>query len=481
MAIWVMAAPVHLFFSILMMMNFELRPSCGKIAKLPLSFKDLRETQCAWNPARRGYKFSLGTKTMNPTSSQASESNYRWVVLTLGAFTFTFVVAMPTMCMPVLFKEISDELGLSLVQIGVIWGIGSFSGLFSSLIGGTLGDRYGARRTIMIASILTALAGAIRGLALDYVTMLITVLLFGFVARAIPTNVHKICGVWFSERQLGLANGVVAMGMALGFMLGSMISATLLSPLLGGWRNVLFLYGALAMVTGFLWVFIKAPPEKLLAGEGESETISFRKALKHVIQDKRVWLYGVVLLGFNGCVQGLLGYLPLYLREIGWAEASADGTVASFHGASMVFVIPLALLSDRLGKRKPFFVIATLTLAMGVGVLTYMQGDIIWGLVMVVGLFRDGFMAILVTAIIELEGIGSKYSGTAVGLALFLSAIGSIFSPPIGNSFAEWNLSAPFLFWAGLAALAFLAVNFIKEKTKQIKPPNLSPPSFIGE
>jgi cyanate permease len=412
---------------------------------------------------------------------QKHQSNYKWVVLTLGAFTFTFVVAMPTMCMPVLFKEISDELGLSLVQIGVIWGIGSLSGIFSSLIGGTIGDRYGARRTIMIASILTALAGALRGFAYDYLSMLITVLLFGFVARAIPTNVHKTCGVWFTERQLGLANGVVAMGMALGFTLGSMISATLLSPLLGGWRNVLFLYGALAMVIGLLWAFIKAPPDKVLAGEGESETISFRKALKHVIQDKRVWLYGVVLIGFNGCVQGLLGYLPLYLREIGWAEASADGTVASFHAASMVFVIPLALLSDRLGKRKPFFVVATLILVIGVALLSFTTGDVIWGLVVIVGFFRDGFMAILVTAIIELEGIGQQYAGTAVGLALFLSAVGSIFSPPIGNSFAEWNLSAPFLFWAGLAALAFLAVTFIRENIKHNKPYRLSTPRRIGE
>ena len=45
-------------------------------------------------------------------------SRYRWYVLGLAALTYTFAVAMPRMCMPVLFKEISIDLDLSLVQIG---------------------------------------------------------------------------------------------------------------------------------------------------------------------------------------------------------------------------------------------------------------------------------------------------------------------------------------------------------------------------
>jgi MFS family permease len=164
-------------------------------------------------------------------------------------------------------------------------------------------------------------------------------------------------------------------------------------------------------------------------------------------------------------VQGLLGYLPLYLRKIGWMEASADGALAGFHGASMVFVIPLAILSDRLGKRKPFLVISSIILAIGVALLSVVQGSLIWGLVLAVGLFRDGFMAIIVTTILESEGIGKQHSGTAVGLALMFSSLGSILSPPIGNSIAEINLRAPFLFWASLAGLAILSLSILKEQS----------------
>ena len=61
---------------------------------------------------------------------------------------------------------------------------------------------------------------------------------------------HKAASEWFSGKQLGLANGLLAMGMGVGFTLGAMISATVLSPILGNWRNVMFAYGILAIVIG---------------------------------------------------------------------------------------------------------------------------------------------------------------------------------------------------------------------------------------
>ena len=50
-------------------------------------------------------------------------SNYKWYILALGTATHILVLAMPWMCMPVLFKEISDDLGLNLVQVGTVWGM----------------------------------------------------------------------------------------------------------------------------------------------------------------------------------------------------------------------------------------------------------------------------------------------------------------------------------------------------------------------
>ncbi|MEN8246698.1 MAG: hypothetical protein ABFS43_17560 [Thermodesulfobacteriota bacterium] len=50
-------------------------------------------------------------------SFKAPPESYKWLILALSTFTFTFVVAIPQMSLPVLFAEISDDLGLSLVQV----------------------------------------------------------------------------------------------------------------------------------------------------------------------------------------------------------------------------------------------------------------------------------------------------------------------------------------------------------------------------
>jgi MFS family permease len=392
-----------------------------------------------------------------------TESNYRWVVLTLGAITNTIVIAMPSMAMPVLFEEISKDLGLSLVQIGAIWGMGSLTGIFTGLISGTISDRYGTRRTIMISCILLGIVGALRGFASDFAALSAIVLVYGFLTPAIPTNIHKVCGVWFPKRQMGLANGIAAMGMAFGFMIGSMISATVLSPLLGGWRNVLILYGVLAVFMGGLWHFTRSTPKDSFQPSSESRGFSIREGLSQTIRIRRIWLLGLVLMGFGGCIQGTLGYLPLYLRGIGWPETSADGALASFHASSMLFVIPLALLSDRLGKRKPILLVIAFSTTLAIGFLSIIHGPLVWGLVILTGVTRDGFMAIFMTAVIETRKLETYTLGTALGLVRILSSIGGLISPPLGNSLANISLSTPFLFWGGLAAIALVSLIFIKE------------------
>jgi len=392
-----------------------------------------------------------------------NQSKYKWCVLALAALTHSLVVAMPTMCMPVLFKEISEDLGLSLLQLGAIWGVGSASGILTGLIGGSLGDRFGATRTLEITCLLVGVAGALRGLSSDFLTLTITVFLFGFLVQAIPTNVHKTCAAWFSARRLGLANSVVSMGMALGFLVGSMISASVLSPWLGGWRNVLFFYGLISTAISVLWHFIRPIPDRALSA-GEANTVPLRQALSRVVRLNSVWLLGLTMLGIGGCIQGMLGYLPLYLRGIGWSATSADGALAAFHGISTIFVVPLALLSDRLGSRKAVLTAATLMTMVGVGLLAIARGPVVWVSVLVAGMVRDGFMAILITMIIETEGVGVTRAGTAIGLVMAFSRLGGLISPLAGNSLADIDLSLPFIFWAALAPVALFALHFIKEK-----------------
>ncbi len=400
---------------------------------------------------------------MRPADDRSSVSKYRWYILALLALTGSFGFAMPQMCMPVLFKEISEDLGLNLVQVGAVWGIVPFAGMFVILLGGLLSDRFGTKKILVAGCFLAGLAGILRGMSDSFVTLLATMFLFGMLLVITAPAMIRACGIWFSGRHVGLANGVLSMSMGLGFLVSSMISATVLSPLLGGWRNVLIMYGGLSIVISVLWFFTRTEPGRDEQSAEKANTISFKESLSQVVHIKQIWILGLIMVGQIGCIQGMLGYLPLYLREIGWAETAADGTMAAFHGVSTILAIPIVLLSDKLGSRKIVLFTATLMTAIGVGLLSVSNGAGVWISVIIAGMARDGFMALQMTTLMETEGVGTKYAGTAIGFIHTISRVGEMLSPPIGNSLASINLRAPFILWGGMAAAALTAFIFLKD------------------
>ena len=393
------------------------------------------------------------------TTLTQSES-YKWKVLTISAFTFTFVMAIPQMSLPVLFDEISADLGLSLVQVGWIWGIGSVLGILVGFIGGPVGDRFGPRRTLAVACLLMGIAGAARGLSNGFMMLALTTLVTGFAQWSIPMNVHKTCGVWFPRQQLGMANSVVSVGMALGFLLGALLAATVFSPILGGWRNVFFVYGAVAIVFGMFWWISeeKAGTE----GQQSNKMITLRETIGHVIRLRNVWFFCIATAGVSGCVNGMLGFLPLYLRGLGWKPAIADGTLASFHAVSMLFAIPIALFSDRIGSRRGVLMAASFLIGIGTGLIGFTSGVLISVAVLIAGISRDAFMAITMTAIIEEKDIGTRFAGTAIGLNMSVLGVANVFAPPVGNWLAGFWTGLPFLFWGSLVLLGSTGYLFLR-------------------
>ena len=402
-----------------------------------------------------------------PLMDETFRLKYRWYMLALIALTGTFVTAIPYICMPVLFNEIGEDLGLSVVEIGTVWGMGNLAGIVISLIGGIIGDRISTKWLLGICSILVGVTGALRGLSTDFVFLSVTMLVNGIFRLIIPVNITRTTGLWFKGKNLGAAMGVGAMGMGLGLAIGPMISATVMSPLLGGWRNVLFLYGGISVFFGFLWlIFGKDPP----TWEKEpSERVPLFQTLGKLIRMKSVWLIGLTLMMRTASMMGMSGYLSLYLKNQGWADAAADSTLSSFYIISTIFVIPLTALSDRIGSRKLILLLGFITNTVALGLLPLVDGGAVIGLILLAGMFMDGYMAINTTILMETKGIESRYTGAALGIIFTISNIGNVISPPVGNSFESIHPGLPFTFWAAISAVGLITLYFVKETGRRKK------------
>ncbi len=395
-------------------------------------------------------------------------------LLALAAATNTLVIAAPIMSLTVLFPEIAADLRLDLVQVGLIWGFTALPGIFTSLAGGALGDRFGPKRMIRLGCLGVAVAGAARGLAVDLGGLAVAVVMLGLLAPLVSLNVFKICGVWFPPRQLGRVNGVLSMGMAFGFLLGAGLSATVLSPALGGWRAVMFGYGAVAGRISLPWALAPAA-----APGGAPPGLSMRQALRQVAGRRNLWWLGLALFGISGGVQSMLGYLPLYLRGLGWSAGQAAGAVAAFHTVSLLCVLPITAWSDRRRYRKGLLMGAGVLIAIGIGWLAVAADGWVLAAVLMAGSVRDSFMAVFLTMIVETEGVGPAFAGTATGLVMVLGGLGGWLAPPLGNSLAAMGPGVPFLFWAGLCAAGLLSLALTRE-AQALAPPLSAEPDRRG-
>jgi MFS family permease len=188
------------------------------------------------------------------------------------------------------------------------------------------------------------------------------------------------------------------------------------------------------------------------------------QAITHVARLRNVWLFGLAILGIGGCVQGTLGYLPLYLRGMGWADARADGALSAFHIASLIFTIPIAFTSDKFGSRRKVLAAAGVMIAMGVGLLSLADGWMVWIAIFIAGMVRDGFMGVFMTSIMETEGVGFMYAGTAIGVVMIFSGVGNLLAPPLGNSLAGIGPGVPFALWAVLAVIGIIGILATQER-----------------
>ena len=391
--------------------------------------------------------------------SPDKRSSWRYVILALCALTPLSLVTLPNMSLPPMFAIISEELGLSLVQVGTVWGMVGFSGIFFALIGGSIGDRLGTRRTLFIVCLLSGLFGMLRGLSTDFGSLLLSSLLYGFAQGSVPVLVFKAVRQWIPRENLGMASGVVSAGFATGLMLGPLLSTSVILPALGGWRQVLVFYGLLAIVISLLWLLLH--PSGQATRTVGAPAPGLGDGLRAALRLRNLWVMGFGGLCVGACFSGFTGYLPTYLKNIGWAALDADRALSVFFVTSLICVVPVSTLSDRLRMRRGFLVLLALALGTGVGALGLVAGALVLLVAALTGTVFDSLMAIQQTSVMEVEGVDDSLSGSALGMATTIRNVGIAIAPPLGNSLAVHSAGLPFLFWGACGLGGALLFAFV--------------------
>jgi MFS family permease len=373
--------------------------------------------------------------------------------------------------MPSLYGEITRDIPMTYAQWGTIWGIIFIPMMIFTLIGGMYADRVGTRSIVGLATIVMGVFGIGRAFARDFSQLLWLMLMIGVGSSFLRPNLPKSLGHWFPSSELGLANGFLIAGLCIGAGSALMVSGVYLSPLIGGWRNVMWLYGLLCIVLGTLWLWIFREGQNFPHNHHRaSEKFAFREALSTVARVKDLWLLMVSRFCIIGALIAVIGFLPELLASRGMKQSLAHLSSSLIYYINVVGVIAIPLLSDKLGLRKifiwPFSLIGAL-LVISLGVF---QGIVCLLICSLLGLIV-GFIPLMMTIPMEIEGIGHRYFGTALGLSLTIGNLGSFVAPVVGGKIIdstgeEWTA---FFFWGVLMVIGALFILPMKETGYKIK------------
>ena len=213
-----------------------------------------------------------------------------------------------------------------------------------------------------------------------------------------------------------------------------LLSATVFSPALGGWHNVLFVFAGLCLLLGLVWLSTardKIPEPSSAPAPGRGSALNVFVAL---LKKRQVLVLCSLYLLFLGSYQGWAGSIPFLLENVlAWSKASAHGMVSLVLCCYVVGALTIPSISDWVGLRRP--IMSAGFLVCGVSGFAAMllaalvpSHPLIWILMAMVGLFA-GVIPLAFAITLESPDIGMKRAGTAVGIVLTAGNLGGFIFP----------------------------------------------------
>jgi len=344
--------------------------------------------------------------------------NYRWVILIivyLSILAFTLIFQS----IPPILPFILSDLHLTYAQSGLLMSLFALPGIFVSLLGGFLSDRYGMR-PLGTGCFLLMIGGTLLvGLGINLQILGLGRIIAGIGGLTLSVFLPKLLSQWFKERELGLAMGIFNTGLPL----GSVICFGLFGKMgdLWGWRVPILLTGIYLLITFILFLILyRLPPSQDIE---EDKPLNIYKSLKEM--GWPIWWVGFSWLWFNAAFTSFATFAPnLFLQKDYTIEQSGFLIGIPLLG-SLLFSAPIGYLVDRFKRLEWFIGMGAIALAILALFFNFSSSFLL--LVILMGIFS----AMIPAPIYSLppEILKSENVGLGFGVISTCSSIGLFAAP----------------------------------------------------
>lgn len=264
-------------------------------------------------------------------------SPYAWLVL--GLLTLIYITSfVDRQIIAVLATQIQDELNLSNLQVGLLYGT-AFSFIYAvcGIPMGRLADLYSRKLMIVLGLVVWSLMTFISGFATSLTFLIVARFFVGVSESALSPAVYSLLSDYFRPEQRATVFSIYASGIFLGIGISFLGGGTIAQ--LYDWRTALLAVGAPGLLIALIaWFIIKELPRGITQTKSRFDIDApFGKVLKYILNKKTIILHflGFSFLAFTGYT--ILGFIGTVLTEIhdassliphyGWFMFATGGSV----------------------------------------------------------------------------------------------------------------------------------------------------------
>lgn len=369
------------------------------------------------------------------------------------------------------------EFGLSKTQLGFVFSAFAYPYLVFQIIGGWLGDKFGARKTLTVCAVVWAGATILSGLATGLVSLFLARMLLGLGEGATFPTATRAMASWFSAEKRGFAQGITHACARLGNAVTPPLVVALMAAT--SWRGSFIILGCISLVWVLWWAisFRDNPADHPHITKDELAALPEYKQFKD--RPKVPWMplfrrmspvtityfcYGWILWLFLSWIpQYFLHNYQLDLKKS--AIFSAGVFLAGVVGDALGGIVSDHLLKKtgnlNTARRNVVVICMLLTLASLVP-LMFVHDLVISAVCLSLGFFFIEFTIGPMWAIPM--DIAPKFSGTASGMMNTGSALAAIISPLFGGWLIDktGNWDTPFIFSMALMVVGSITAFAMK-------------------
>lgn len=405
-----------------------------------------------------------------------------FVVLLAGYASFYLCRANVDAALPLLH----DAFGYDNTKLGTLSSIAIAVYAGGKVLMGTLGDRIGGRRLMLLAMCGSIVSSLFFGISSGFWFLVLAAAFNRFFQSGGWVSLVQVVGRWFPPGRHGAVMGALSTSYELGNV-GALLLCGYIVKKGFGWR-ALFIVNPLLFGVFAIMVFFalrgEPPPSKVETTDEEKKEhalpqMRFREAFPFLAKNSDFWSTVALSVLLTFVRTGFLTWSPTYLTEVARAAGGDASSVSTsiaksaiFPATGIVAVLIVGRLTDRFGpgKRAPVLVVSLALHVVAVLVLAHSGiKDTTTAMIAIgaCGIFLLGPYSLMAGAL-ALDAGGKRAASTAAGIIDGAGYFGAIFvGVVLGRVSQRWGWPAAFdvVAFAGFLAMLVGVGDWIKKRS----------------